>query len=375
MQIPSNNSSSPEGLEIMRGNSMPTANDMGVWPEAELGETIEPGMVNTSLAPNILDAPQTFAEVLPTVDDEAPRAVVALSPPPTTVNDSPDFGQNSTDTDHAQTDSHEVIDVTAKVIDMTSEQEFVLIGGHEDDDNAGDDCITDDGADELTDGATSESDGDEQEDADMSISDESTEANTIATPEDLIADALDSAEALEGSLGDVLADADPLPEIDDTPPAKPAVDARTAARSHENFNAAIDEASKLRRRATEVLNQSQVQAQKLLDSAQRRAAATVSQSDDQALRVIESARERAVAIVSASQDRADELIANITDEVNRIEDEARASAHRAIDKARQAAKAKNELVESSRALRRRPTASSPAPKNSSLRSSPLPKRT
>ncbi|MGZ0176295.1 MAG: hypothetical protein ACKVIQ_05430 [Acidimicrobiales bacterium] len=342
MQIPTNNSSSPEGLEIMSG--MATANDTGVWREAVLGETIEPGMVNASLAPSSLDAPQTFAKLLPTVEDEAPGAAVVLPAPPAPVNDSADFGQSSTDTDRAETDSNEAIDMTAKIFDMTTEQKFVLIGGHKGDDNAGYDSITDSapahGADELTDDATSEIDVDEQDDVDISISCESAETHTLATPQCPIAEVLDSAEALKGSLGDVLADSDPLPEMDDTPPAKPVVDARAANKAHDNFNAAVDEASKLRRRATEVLNHSQVQAQKLLDSAQRRAAATVSQGDDQASRVIESGRERAIAIVSAAQDRADELIANITDEVNRIEDDARILAHKAIEMARQDAKAK-----------------------------------
>ena len=168
-----------------------------------------------------------------------------------------------------------------------------------------------------------------------------TETPTLATPDELIAEALQTAEALEGSLAYVLADSKQHPGATSTP-TSPRCRRHPVPPGHTtNFNAAADEASRLRRRATEVLNQSQMQAQKLLDSAQRRAAATVSQSNDQASRVIESARERAVAIVSAAQDRADELIASITTEVNRIEDEARSSAHKAIDQARQDAKAES----------------------------------
>ena len=291
MQIPSNNSSSTEGVQSMSGSNMPTTNDTGSWsPADELGNGVAPGVVTASLAPSIPDAPQTLAEALPTVDDDALSEAILPQPPAPSAEF--EFSDLLVDVTHDHVEEEVVL---IDELDVSHDAELDASDDSEEAHPfAGDVAMTDDATDETT-----PIDVDEQENATMTISDDTTDLPTLATPEDLIADVLHSAEALEGSLADVLADSDPHPEMEYVAP-EPAVDPQSAAKSHSDFNAAVDEASELRRRATEVLNQSQIQAQKLLDSAQRRAAATVSQSDDQSSRVIESARERAVAIVAAA---------------------------------------------------------------------------
>ena len=104
--------------------------------------------------------------------------------------------------------------------------------------------------------------------------------------------------------------------------------------SHE-INAALDQVALLRERASEVLERSQAQAQKLIDSAERRAAATVTSGDKEASRIIEVARDQAGTLVSSAEQRAEALLEDIKSEVSRIENDARSSASQALERARQ----------------------------------------
>ena len=63
-----------------------------------------------------------------------------------------------------------------------------------------------------------------------------------------------------------------------------------AARAHADLNDAVDEASEVRRRAAEVLNHSEVQAQRVLDEAEGRATAMIEAVEARSAEMMERAR-------------------------------------------------------------------------------------
>jgi len=247
----------------MKGSTMLTNGSLMGPQGTGPADSVTPGMLSASLAPSShinaphINAPRTLAEALAmVVDDEALSSLVLpplpLAPP----------GLMTAENCRNGGDTH--------FLEGTAEQEVVVIDDL-------DDC--DRGVNNEMANAGLRPTGDHQECIAMTKNEDVdiTETPTLATPDEIIADALQTAEALESSLAYVLADSKQHPDATYTP-TSPRADATHAARSHHDFNAAADEASRLRRRATEILNQSQMQAQKVLDSAQRRAAATVSQS-------------------------------------------------------------------------------------------------
>ena len=179
-------------------------------------DSMAPGMLSASLAPSShigtphIDTPGTLAEALPMVDDEALSSVV-LPPPPLAPPEvvAAEICTNGGDT---------------HFLEGTVEQVVVLIDDL-------DDCAQGDNN-EMAD-AGLQLTGDHQECSAMPKSEDVdiTETPTLATPEELIAEALQTAEALEGSLAYVLADSKQHPGATSTA-TSPVADATSAARSH-----------------------------------------------------------------------------------------------------------------------------------------------
>ncbi len=177
---------------------------------------------------------------------------------------------------------------------------------------------------------------------------------TIETAQALIAERLTSVDELERNIDDVRAERDavanevvqdaPTRIVEDLP--LPAVEVLSASRTDASehslgtVNDAIDEATVIRRQAAEVLNQSRIHAQHLLEDAERRGATTVGQFHDQAVQVLDEARDIAAATVQAAQLQADEIARNATARVDTMKEQAEATAQKAVADEREEYKAK-----------------------------------